>query len=116
MGLNVAVYSRTAVTVGATEYSIVNNSTTIASLTTVGSFCCTVDPVNVAAGDEFELALHEKVRSGGTQRRTVLQRIVPQSGIIQTITFQLGHGWDFTLKKITGTDRTFDITIRGYAG
>jgi hypothetical protein len=29
--------------------------------------------------------------------------------------FMLGEGWDFTIKKITGTDRTITSEIRAYS-
>jgi hypothetical protein len=67
----------------------------------------------MAAGDEYEVALQEKVISGGTQRRSVLANLIgAQSEPFISPTFLLGEGWDFTLKKIAGSDRAFSWSIR----
>lgn len=113
MPINGALYSRSGVTIGSTEYSIVNGSTTIATATTECVAQLWVDCANMAAGDEYEIAVQEKVRSGGTQRRTVLASLVGAQGEPWIgPPLQLAHGWDYTIKKISGTDRAFDATIR----
>lgn len=113
MGIAIA-YSVTASSVTTTEKSCVNNSTTLATTTTAGLYQLWVDLANVANGDEFEIALLEKVVSGGTQRRIVIAYVT--YAIAGTIfisdTYLLANGWDFSIKKIAGTNRNFDWTIR----
>lgn len=113
MALNVALYTLSAVTIGATEYSIVNNSTTIATVSTPYVIQVVAYSSAMAAGDEFEIALQEKLLSGGTQRRIVLANLVgAQSEPFWTDSYFVGVGWDVTLKKIAGTDRAWDASIR----
>ncbi len=109
------LFTATAVTVGATEYSLTNNSTVIAAQTTKAHVAAFIDMSNMAAGDEYEVALQEKARSGGTQRRVVLAHLKDALAepLFVTPSLPLFWGWDFTLKKIAGTDRAFDWSIRG---
>lgn len=114
MALNNALYSQSAQTISSTEYSLTNNSTTVATVTTTGIISIWLDVNALAAGDEFELALREKVVSGGTQRRMVLANLVgvQVDAMFVTAGWQVGVGWDVTLKKIAGTDRAISWTIR----
>lgn len=104
-------------TVGTTEHSMPNDSATLTPITVGGVYQAFVDLANLAAGDEFEIKLHEKVTSGGTQR------------VVSTWSFSgaqaqpawaspsmiLLHGWDLTVKKIAGTDRSISWSIRSVA-
>lgn len=104
-------------TIGATEYSLPNNAaySTGSARTEDGAYQLFLDLNALVAGDEYELAVYEKVNSGATQRKIVaVQRIVgpPPEPILVLPTLMLIHGWDFTLKKISGTDRTITWSIR----
>lgn len=108
-----APFEQTAVTVGATEYSLTNNSTTIASQTTDCVVSLWLDCANMTAGDEYQVALYEKVTSAGTQRKIVLASIIgAQPWPFLTGSFQVHHAWDFSLQKIAGTDRAFTWSVR----
>jgi hypothetical protein len=53
------------------------------------------------------------VISGGTQRTILQSNLVgPQSGPYFAPTFIFVHGWDVTVKKIAGTDRSISWSIR----
>lgn len=114
MGLSVALYTMSAVTVGATEVSVIAGGTTIQADGTNAVVTLWVDVNNMAAGDEFEFALYEKCISGGTARRVVLANLVGAQADAMFITgpFHVGIGWDFGIKKIAGTDRAFTASIR----
>lgn len=112
-GSATTLYSQSGVTIGATEYSLVNNSTSIASLTTVAYAFLMISSTDMLAGDEYEIAVQEKVISGGTQRRIVVASLVgPQVQPSIMPALPLMWGWDWTAKKISGTDRTFEWSIR----
>lgn len=102
-------------TVGTSEYSIVGNSTGGPSSSNVkGSYQLFLDVNALAAGDEFEVALYEKVTSSGTQRlvkKWTLQG-VQGSPIWATPGMMLYEAWDFTLKKLSGTDRQIFASVR----
>lgn len=114
MALNLALYSQSSQTIGATEYSLTNNSTTIATKTDNVVISIWLECNNMIAGDEYEIALQEKSISGGTQRRIVIGDIIGLQADLIWISgpFHVGVGWDVTVKKIAGTDRAFSWSIR----
>jgi flagellar hook-associated protein 3 FlgL len=67
------------------------------------------------AGDQLQVRVYEKVRSADTQR--VIEEWIltgaQSKPIFVTPPLTLKHGWDFTLDKLAGTDRT--ITSRTLA-
>ncbi|NOU33853.1 MAG: hypothetical protein HOO96_38660 [Polyangiaceae bacterium] len=100
--------------ISTTEYSLTNGSTTIATVTTDAVLSVWLDLNAMAAGDEYELVLREKVTSGGTQRTLVLGTFWgTQSEFYISGPFQVLHGWDVTLRKRAGTDRTIGWSLRG---
>lgn len=103
-----------AVTVGATELSIISGTTTLQSDTTPGVYQLFVDPVtNMAKGDEFRIRIYEKVKASGTKRIfTEWSLLGTQAENFVTPTFILMNGFDFTLQKLAGTDRAFDASVR----
>ena len=100
--------------VSTSEYSLPAN-TSVGVPTAQTSICqvqlwVAID--SMAAGDEFLVQLYEKVTSGGAQKVIDSWRMVypvdklVQSGLI------LHNGWDITIKKIAGTDRTVEWSLR----
>ncbi len=63
-----ALYEDTGPTIGSTEYSLPAGSTTLAPVTTDGVYQIFLDFNAMAAADQFEIKLYEKVYSSGTQR------------------------------------------------
>ena len=110
-------YEMDGVTISTTEISIVSGTTSLQAITDDGVYQLWVDAAAMAKADEFEILAYEKVEgTGGTKlvfARWSLQGV--QSEIFVTPTFILINGWDFTLKKLAGTDRAFDASIRKVA-
>lgn len=100
--------------ISTTEYSLTNNSTTLTSKTDNGPVQAFIDLNALAAGDEFEFKVYEKVQSGGTQRLVWRASFVgAQSEAIAVIPALITlYGWEMTLKKIAGTDRTIAWSLR----
>lgn len=108
-------YSLSAVTVGATELSIVSGTTALQTITTQGIYQLIVDPVvaSMAKADEFTIRIYEKVQSAGTKRQIFRATLMDvQSQLFVSPMFTLKNGWDMTIQKISGTDRAFDASIR----
>lgn len=111
-----ALYENSA-SIGTTEYSLTNNATGVVAKTDDGVFQCYLDLNALVAGDQYELKIYEKVQSAGTQRVcdvmvfTGLQS--KPNFILPSMIFM--HGWDITMKKLTGTDRTIGWSIRQVA-
>lgn len=114
MALSLTLYTMSAVTVSSTEVSITAGGTTIQTNTNNVVASLWVDVNNMAAGDEYEIALYEKCLSGGTARRLVLANLIgaQADALFVTGPFHLGVGWDFTIKKIAGTDHAFTASVR----
>jgi hypothetical protein len=66
--------------------------------------------------EQYQFTIYEKVTSGGTQR-VIYQAIL--TGAMATTwvspTLILINGWDATMKKLAGTDRTLYWSIRQVA-
>jgi hypothetical protein len=110
-------YKAGSATIGVTEYSLVTPGTTLASDTTDGVFQVFIDFSTLASGDEYQIAVKEKTTSGGSQgvifRATVAG--VQGSPIWVSPSLILMHGWDVTVDKIAGTDRSISWSIRQVA-
>jgi len=72
-----------------------------------------LDMFNMAAGDQYQIRVYEKAISGGTQR-VVYEAILTgaQSKMFVLPALMVLHGWDVTVKKLAGTDRTIVGDIR----
>lgn len=120
LGDNMAItvaYTQSAVTIGATEYSLTNNSTTLATKTDTGVFELELDVNNIANGDVYEVRVYEKAASGATQRLAfpVWTLSDAQPCMFRQPLGVLKEGWDVTVKKSSGTDRAFTWSIRQIA-
>jgi len=103
-------------TISSTEYSLPNNSTTPASITDDGVYQVFIDTGNMAAGDQYKIRVKEKVTSGGTQREiyaATLTGTMTDNWVSPSLI--LIHGWDVTVQKLAGTDRSFGWSIRKVA-
>lgn len=106
-------YASDSPSVGTTEYSLAAASTSLPTKTDIGAFQVTADLNALAAGDVFLLQLYEMGVSGGT-KRIVEEWVwdgVQGDPIFISPTFVLGNGWDWTVKKLSGTDRTIPFTV-----
>ena len=100
-------------TINTTEFSLVNGSNTLASNTTAGVYQVFIDTLTMAAGDEYQIFIKEKVTSGGTQRTIWAATLEgTQSTPFVTPTLILMNGWDVTMDLITGTARSISWSIR----
>lgn len=111
-------YKQDTVSISTTEYSLTNNSTTIATQTTDGSYSLWLDTTNMAAGDIYELRIYEKVTSTAAAAKLKGQVITladAQAGAYECYLGVLMNGWDVTLKRTAGSDRNFSWSIRQVA-
>lgn len=113
------LYTAAGTSISTTEYSITLASTSgaPASKTDKVTAALVMDVSAVVAGDTFEVKLYDKCQSGGTQR--LCARWIISGGqaepIFMTPPLILGQGWDFTIKKLAGTDRTIPAAVRAYS-
>ena len=109
-------YTNDSASISTSEYSLPADTTTSVptSQTTDGVFQFVVDFGNMAAGDQYRMRLYEKADSGGTQRLAeewVLSGAQSKPLFISP-SFVLGEGWDFTVLRQAGSDRSIAWSIR----
>jgi hypothetical protein len=115
MAINLAAFSSSA-SIGTTERSMPSDTTSgvPVSRTDTAVYQLSLDLSALAAGDQFQVKIYEKVASGGTQRavETYVFTGAQANPHVFFPTLILGVGWDMTLKKLAGTDRTIGWAIR----
>lgn len=107
-------YIHQSPTVGTAEYSVTAGTTSGPSAdTNDGFYQIWLNLSALAAGDQFQLKLYEKV-DAGTQGVAETWTFTGVQGkpIFVAPGFILLDGWDFTLKKIAGTDRSIPHSVR----
>lgn len=101
-------------TVSTTEHSLTTDTAGPDVETSDGVFQPVLDLSALAAGDVFVFKVYEKVLSGSTQRllySATFAGVQAQPNWAGPALILL-HGWDFTLKKVSGTDRNIDWSVR----
>lgn len=91
--------------VGTTEHSCTTDTAGPDADTTDGVFQVFLDVSDMIAGDQLQIRIYEKVRSGDTQR-IVYQAIITgaqSEPIWVSPSLILLHGWDVTLDALAGT-------------
>jgi hypothetical protein len=90
--------------VDTTEWSLTTDTSGPDADTTDGVFQVFLDLNDMIAGDELQIRIYEKCRSGDTQRIVHQATLVgAQSSLWVSPSLILMHGWDVTLDAIAGT-------------
>lgn len=106
-----------AATISTSEWSLTTNTAGPDVDTTDGIYQVFLDLATLIVNDIFEFKLYEKTTAGSTQRVVYSCRFAGVQGapVWASPSFILLHGWDVTLKKISGTDRSIAWSIRKVA-
>ena len=104
-------------TVTTTEWSLTTDTAGPDADTNDGVYQCFLDLNALLKGDVFEFKVYEKVGAASTQRLVYSVRFANAQSEPVWVgpSLVLLHGWDFTLKKISGTDRAIDWSVRKIA-
>jgi hypothetical protein len=105
-----------ATTIGTAEYSLPNQSTTLTPKTDAGVYQVFIDTSAMQVGDQYEISVYEKITSAGSQvsiYQAVITGIMSDSWVSPSLVLMLG--WDVTVKKLAGTDRSIGWSIRKVA-
>src|SRR5574343_268337 len=95
-------------TVSTTEWSLTTDTAGPDVDTTTGIFQPFLDLNALAAGDVYEFAVYDKISGTGSTQRKIYTAQFANAQATPTWagpTLILGHGWDMTIKKVSGTDR-----------
>lgn len=103
--------------VTATEWSLTTDTAGPDTETSDGVFQVFLDVNAIAAADLFRFRIYEKAASGDTQRIAYEAFLGgPQAAPVWVSpALILINGWDMTLFKVSGTDRTITWSIRKVA-
>ena len=101
--------------VSTTEYSLTNGTTTLATQAVVGMYQAVLDLNAVAAGDAFEFRVYEKSRAADTKRLSFYAAFAGAQScpVWFSPAVLLGAGWEMSIVKTAGTDRTITWSVRG---
>ncbi len=105
-------------TITTTEWSLTTDTAGPDLNTDDGIYQVFLDLNALADGDVFAFRAYEKVQTASTQRAFYRIDVSNAQGAEDnwpSPSFILMHGWDFTLQKITGTDRLIDSSVRKVA-
>lgn len=110
------LYSGTEAVTG-TEWSLTGDDNSLDTITTDGIYQCVFDLNALTWGDIFRFRVYEKARSGDTQRLVEewFYAHAQSSPNVATPALVLMQGWDMSLFKVAGTDRTITWSIRQVA-
>ncbi len=106
--------------VSTTELSMVSGTSTLQTITAEpGVYQLFLDLNALVNGDVFEVRIYERVVSGGTKRIVTPFTLADAQGADHAIwagpALQLMHGWDFTIIRTAGSDRTIAYSLRRVA-
>ncbi len=108
---------QSSATIGVTEYFLASASTTKTDQTTDGVYQLWLELNNLANGDEYRVRVYERISSGGTTR-VAMEWVIAHTQsqpLFVTPSLIFLHGWEFSLTKLTGTDRSIAWSIRQVA-
>lgn len=108
-------YATGTESVTGTEWSLTTDTAGPDTDTTAGDYQCFLDLNALAAGDIFIFRVYEKVRGADTQRvvmTAVFEGAQDDPNWCMPFALMLLNGWDMTLIKSAGTDRTITWSIR----
>ena len=113
MALSVTAYTGTQL-VSTTKWSLTTATAGPDIDTNIGVYEAYLDVSAVAFGDEFLFEIWEKARAADTQRVTYSATIkdAQTDAIFKSPAMLLGAGWDMTVIKVAGTDRTITWSVR----
>lgn len=113
--MTITSFNAGTATIGTSEYSMVGNTTSGVPLanTTTGFYQLFVDLSAMAAGDQFQIKIYEEVYSGTQGVAEVYTFTGVQAKPICSFPgLILIEGWDMTVKKLAGTDRSIWFDVR----
>lgn len=110
-------FTNDSASISTTEYSLPGDAAGPTAQTTEGVFQFFIDFANMAAADQYRVRLYEKYDAAGTQRlieEWILTNIQSKPMFVMP-SVVLGKGWDVTVTRLAGADKTIYWSIRKIA-
>jgi hypothetical protein len=97
-----------------TEWSFASAGTSLNAVTSPGIYSVWLDCNAMTSGDNYIFRVYEKVRAGST-KRAVVEHVLngvqtPANWLFPAM--HLMNGFDFTLQRTVGTDRSIEYSVR----
>lgn len=100
-------------TISTTEYFLASNSTTQTPQTTQCYLQVWIDTSAMQAGDEYRVRVYEKIAAGGNQYPIIDTYLAgPQAEPWVSPALHVRHGWEVSLQRTAGSDRSFTWSLR----
>lgn len=103
-------FTADSASISSSEYYLAADSTSKSLQTDDCILQTWIFAASIAAGDVFEIKLYEKINTNETSRVIGYLTIDQTSYIIPSTI--VGEGWDVSVKKTAGTDRTIHWSLR----
>lgn len=102
--------------ISTTEYSLPAAGTTLTAQTTKGAMQTMIDFAAMVAGDQYRIRVYETINAGS--QLVIFEAVVTgvQPGPYVTPVFYVGNGWNVTVQRTAGSDRTIKWSIRQNVG
>ena len=110
--MSITIGPADAASIGSSEYFLASDSTSASYQTVDCVVQALIDLSNLAAGDQYEIKVYEK--ADGTNARIMYQATVTGAQsppIFATPAFVVGTGWEVSVKKLAGTDRSIGWSL-----
>ena len=111
-----ATITNSSASISTTEISIMTGTPTLTAQTTQGVVHCVIDFENSIAGDEWDVVMYEARASGQTQLPIWKAHIRGVSDPLVLPPVFLCNGWNITIKRTAGSDRTIYWSVRQDVG
>lgn len=105
-------FANGSATVGTAEYYLISASTTKTDQTDDAIIQGWIDFDNMIAGDQYRVRAYEKVNGGAQQVAYEAFLDGVQATFLVLPALVLGEAWEYSLKKLAGTDRVIAWSIR----
>lgn len=108
------LYSDTGTSISTSEYSLTGDIASVQAQTVDAMIQAVIDFSAMQAGDSYEVKVYDKVYSAGSQKVIYGPATLtgPQITPLVTPGLIVMHGWDVTVKRLAGSDRSISWSIR----
>ena len=107
-------YVNDSATIGTTEYFLASDSTAKTDQTDDSILQAWIDFGAMASGDQYRVRVYEKVNGAGATQRVIIESILTgaQSSPFVSPALMVGEGWEVSVTKLAGTDRSIGWSLR----
>lgn len=103
--------------ISTTEFSLTNASVTLATRTAPGIYQVFVDLATMVAGDSYRITIYETALAAGVKRVawTEVVNNLQAAPMWVSPSMLLMNGWEVTMTRLAGVDRSIVWSIRSVA-